>query len=71
MESRGPGELCGTCPRRRDPPPVVSPLTQRILRMKRLKDGGYFAARADARDLMSLEEWEALGIVSEMLSPRF
>ena len=44
--------------------------TQKILRMKRLKDGGYFSARSDVRDLLTLQEWEALGVVSDMLSPR-
>ena len=70
MEHRADGELCGSCPQRRSPRPTISAVTQRILRMKRLRDGGYFSARTDARDLMTLAEWEALGIVSEMLSPR-
>jgi len=70
IENRAPGELCAQCPNRRNPPPAMSPATQKVLRMKRLRDGGYFAARKDARDLLTLAEWEALGIVSEMLTPR-
>jgi hypothetical protein len=37
--------------------------------MQRLATAGYFAARADARDLMTLQEWEAMGVVADMLSP--
>jgi len=70
IEKRAPGELCARCPNRDHPPPELSPVTQKILRMKRLRDAGYFSARETARDLLTLPEWEALGVVSEMLSPR-